>query len=409
MVYLHIPFCGSFCTYCGFYSETESGAGVTCSAFADAMIREIRSRADEIAGSGPPDTIYIGGGTPSVLPLSSLSSVVSALREVSPGCGRDEFTVEVNPEDVVEKGSAYLDSLLGLGVSRISMGVQSLDDGVLRWMNRRHDVSTARKAYSMLREAGFSDISVDLIFGISFLDDEIWRKTLDEIIDGMGTGMSPEHLSAYQLSVEEGSALERLVVSGRYSEASEEKCRIQYDILCRKASDAGYRHYEISNFALPGHEAVHNSAYWRRVPYVGLGPSAHSLLHDGMPSVSAWLSEHGAIGKGRGLRVRCWNPPSLADYVRNACGSSPADHAYGREGEVLTAEQEVIETVMLALRTDTGISESCLRRIRPDAPIDALIDAGSLCREKDGAEDGPRLRIPEGMFFVSDSIISSLV
>ena len=302
MVYLHVPFCRSFCTYCDFYSEIacRDRDAQLFESFTDAVCEEISRRRDEIEATRDLDTLYIGGGTPSVLPPALLRRIVAAcgshnhlltgdgspmppasLRSETAGqhhSGLDpessfsEFTIEVNPEDIIEKGYGYVRELLDLGVNRVSMGVQSLDDGILRWMNRRHDAAHARQAFSILRDAGVGNISVDLIFGLPQLSEATLTRTIEEI-----AAWRPEHVSAYQLSIEEGSALGRLAREGRFTEASQEQCAAQYALLCQMLQAAGYLHYEISNWALPGFEAVHNSAYWSRHPYVGLGPGAHSF------------------------------------------------------------------------------------------------------------------------------------
>ena len=221
MIYVHIPFCKSFCTYCGFYSEICDDK--VQNLFMSSLLDEIRSRREELPCTGhSPATLYIGGGTPSLLSAQALGQIVSAL-----GSGPyEEFTVEVNPEDIVTKGEDYVRALLALGVNRISMGVQSFDDGILRWMNRRHDASGARKAFGILRGAGVGNISIDLIFGLSQLSDDQWEGTVAEAL-----ALGPEHISAYQLSVEDGSALSRTVSEDRYREASDEQCRRQYDIM----------------------------------------------------------------------------------------------------------------------------------------------------------------------------------
>ena len=192
-----------------------------------------------MSAPGAVNTLYIGGGTPSVLPLDVLSRIVGAVSQTerlslvtepvevtTPTELFDEFTVEVNPEDIVEKGREYVRGLLALGVNRVSMGIQSFNDDILRWMNRRHDAGNAVKAFHILRESGVRNISIDLIFGISQLTDETWKDTIEKALE-----LSPEHISAYQLSIEEGSALAKMVADGRYVEASEEQCRRQYDIL----------------------------------------------------------------------------------------------------------------------------------------------------------------------------------
>lgn len=387
MIYIHVPFCRSFCTYCDFYSELaprcrrdeDSKFQVGLFArYADAVCAEVGARRGEI--SSEVNTLYIGGGTPSVLPLSVLSRVVGAVSDFGPF---DEFTVEVNPEDVVEKGFDYAEGLRLLGVNRVSMGVQSFDDSILRWMNRRHSAAGVVEAFGILRSAGFSNISIDLIFGLSQLTSEQWRNTVARAI-----GLGAEHISAYQLSVEAGSVLGKLVARGRYVEASDEVCAGQYGVLCDMLAEAGYRHYEVSNFARSGFEARHNGAYWRRVPYVGLGPGAHSLKGD----------------------VRSWNGDSLDGYLKKwlphskVFSVSSAAHSEDLSGyEVLSEDQVVEETIMLGLRTAEGVDLAYLRGHCPSSVIDRLLDSGSL------EIFGNLIRIPESRFFVSDDIISDLI
>lgn len=383
MIYLHVPFCGSFCTYCDFYSEICRSTQVF-NEYADAVIAEIRDRQKELemnmSARDAVNTLYIGGGTPSVLPLDVLSRIVGAVSQTerlslvtepvevtTPTELFDEFTVEVNPEDIVEKGREYVRGLLALGVNRISMGIQSFNDDILRWMNRRHDASRAVEAFRILRESGVLNISIDLIFGISQLTDEIWENTIEKALE-----LSPEHISAYQLSIEEGSALAKMVADGRYVEATDEQCRRQYDILCRCLGRSGYHHYEISNFAKPGFEAVHNSAYWRRVPYVGLGPGAHSLSGN----------------------VRSWNSQKLPH--RNIV-------TYSRNFETLSPEDIRVERIMLSLRTDKGLETTELYSLADRTVIETLLNEGAL------ELHGTRIRIPEDRLFTSDEIIRELI
>lgn len=340
--------------------------------FADALSREIELRADEISDNV--NTLYFGGGTPSVLPLCVFERLLSSLRRTGHGDPYEEFTVEVNPEDVVSRGQSYVEGLLKLGVNRISMGVQSFDDGILKFMNRRHDSVTARKAYAILESAGVPNVSIDLIFGLPQLSDSQWQDTLDRALGISPSGRLPQHISSYQLSVEPGSMLAKLVERGRWEEASEELCERQYGMLCETLRKAGYSHYEISNFALPGYEARHNSAYWRHVPYVGFGPGSHSF--DGTS--------------------RKWNEPDLRKYLEDPTGC--------QDGEKLTREQLVLERIMLALRTADGISESYLQEhCSPDELARALA-SDNLVPLPDG-----NVRIPEDRFFVSDRIISDLI
>ena len=378
--------------------------------FAEALVSEIGLRADEITDEV--NTLYIGGGTPSVLPLYIYERILEALKEAGHGGPYEEFTVEVNPEDIVDKGEEYVKGLLALGVNRISMGVQSFDDGILKFMNRRHDSKTARKAYAILEDAGVGNISIDLIFGLPQLSDAQWQETLDQALSISGSGALPKHISSYQLSVELGSMLAKLVERGKWEEASEDLCQRQYGMLCEVLKKAGYRHYEISNFALQGYEAKHNSAYWRHVPYAGFGPGAHSfLIHSqtlcapvapsrkwASPPTRGWenaTSANQALGDDRRC-FRQWNEPNLKKYIEDPAGC--------REGEELTDEQMVTEHIMLALRTSEGISEVYLREHCDPHELSRALAAGNL----EPIENG-MVRIPESRFFISDSIIASLI
>lgn len=430
MIYVHIPFCKSFCTYCGFYSETSA----CYDRYVEALLGEIDSRKSEFDATMDVNTLYIGGGTPSVMPLPLLCRVVEALKDESGSRNFDEFTVELNPEDVIQRGEAYAEALLGMGVTRASMGVQSFDDAVLRWMNRRHDAETAVRAYRILEKSGFRNISIDLIFGLPelgpdsqprhsdsqskhsdslsghfpdhrgkdgyfpLLDERLWRETILRALDISASGMLPSHISAYQLSVEPDSALDGMIADGRCREASEESCARQYEILCEELSAAGYHHYEISNFALPGMEARHNSAYWRHVPYVGLGPGAHSLsiLPDGH-------------------RCRSWNSPDLKLYLETFAPLGQRDTGCSGQ-ETLSPVQLGIENVMLGLRTSLGCPFPELVSACDRARLDSAISSGRLVpvsgsSELSGLEDGAAqyYRIPEKYFFISDGIISELL
>ena len=340
MVYIHVPFCRSFCTYCDFYSETVCrgrDSGIV-EDYVRGVEAEARSRRDEILRSKGINTLYIGGGTPSVLPPCALKRLADA----AGGGPWEEFTVEMNPEDIVEKGAEYVRALRGIGVTRASLGVQSLQDEVLGWMRRRHSADGARQAFRILREEGFDNISVDIIFGIGGFSRPTLERTLEEIC----LQWRPEHISAYQLSVEEGSALARMQQEGRFTPLDEESCRRQYESICGTLRSRGYRHYEISNWALEGREAVHNSAYWSRAPYVGLGPGAHSLRIE-----------------DDGTQTRTWNSESL--------------RAWHSDGETLSEEEIREEELMLGLRTSQGTADG--------------------------------RKIPEKDWFVSDDIISTIL
>lgn len=409
MIYVHIPFCRSFCTYCDFYSEVAAVCRRSedirkqeelFNRFSRSLAAETVLRAGEITDDV--NTLYIGGGTPSVLPLSAFRQFMEALHMAGHGGPFDEFTVEVNPEDIVEKGTAYIEGLCEMGVNRISMGVQSFDDDILRFMNRRHDAATAIKAYSILEDAGIRNISIDLIFGLPQLSPSRWQTTVEKALSISSHGNLPPHISSYQLSVEPGSMLARMVARGSWQEASDSMCEEQYGILCSMLGQAGYRHYEISNFAQPGFEARHNSAYWRHMPYVGLGPGAHSFSSGNIPDGRS------SDGPGPKDAARSWNRSDLKAYM-DAAGKG--DFTSVREGEDLDSEQLSLERIMLALRTDSGISEDFLRAHCDSQALDRAIRLGNLTTSEGNSSDTMQehLRIPESRFFISDSIIAGLL
>lgn len=354
MIYVHVPFCKSFCTYCDFFSETACVKDYY-ERYLEDLEREASLRREEIESSRTHDTLYIGGGTPSVLPLWCLERMVRCIG--GPPAG--EFTIEVNPEDIVGGGLDYAKGLKALGANRISMGVQTLDDTLLIWMNRRHDSARAKLAFSLLREAGFDNISVDIIFGVSNQGYKALLGTLEGILS-----WGPDHISAYQLSIEDGSALARMILRGDYVEAEDEECSRQYGIICQALR--GWNHYEISNWARPGFEASHNSAYWTRKSYVGLGPGAHSF--------------------NREAETRCWNSEQLRGWT-SFC-------------EALGQKEIREEEIMLGLRTAAGIPAG----LCDNATLKRMMDEGSLVQLDNG-----NVRIPESHFFISDSIIADLV
>ena len=432
MIYVHVPFCRSFCTYCGFYSEAAPKCGsvkqdALFEEYLSALETEIRTRKHDIERvftSGGVNTLYIGGGTPSVLPLYMFERLISVLREVGHLCDFQEFTIEVNPEDIVEKGCDYVKGLVALGVNRVSMGLQSFDDDILKWMNRRHSAQKAVEAYNILEQAGVDNISIDLIFGLPQMDETLWRETLSKALNISSTGRPPKHISAYQLSIEEDSMLEKLIARGKWSEATDEVCERQYDVLCEVLREAGYNHYEISNFAQPGFEAVHNSAYWRHCPYVGLGPGAHSYMvyadafsirdspvySDGPLPTKLGPSPYPGVGRchlrtsgiaASAESIRQWNESDLKGYI---AASQDGDFAKVQGGEKLDDQQLIMERVMLGLRTAAGVSEDFLRKACDTALIDDALTSGNLIRIQDG-----NIRIPENRFFISDNIISSII
>ena len=374
-IYLHIPFCNSKCIYCGFYSVVNREIREK---FVPALRREISLRRN-FFDTLPREqrsikTLYIGGGTPSVLPASTLAEIVTLLKENFSFPDSFEFTVEVNPDDITKE---YAGALKNLGINRVSMGVQSFEDSHLSWMARRHNAKQAEEAFAILRDAGFENISADLIFGFPLLSMAQWESNLKKLIS-----LSPEHISAYQLSIDENTALERLASRGDFIPSDEAACSLQYAMLQSILMEAGYEQYEISNFAKRGFYSRHNSGYWERIPYLGLGPGAHSFIGN----------------------KREWNFNSVEDYCRE-------DLYEIRQGESLTERDIYNETLMLGLRKSEGVAIAKLLKSCKSAPLffeesqdvfKRYLSTGILIKE-----DG-KIKIPPGKFFVSDGIIRDL-
>ena len=291
MIYVHVPFCHRKCTYCAFYSKlVVSGFGDRSGAkppegqwpvasYVDALLCEMEERKEEQAH--PIKTVYFGGGTPSILPVEQLTRIVEGLRRYFDLSQVEEMTLEANPEDLTPD---YLVALRQLGFNRLSIGVQSLDDKVLRMLNRRHTAAQALKAVEDAHAAGFENISVDFIYGI-----------LDKLdgLDNLDFLEKVSHVSAYALTVEPGTALAVQVEQGRVTLPDEDEVVRQYHALHRQLEAAGFHQYEVSNYARPGNESKHNSRYWNRTPYLGLGPGAHSF--DGKRR--KWNNPDGTVGE----------------------------------------------------------------------------------------------------------------
>lgn len=314
----------------------------------------------------PVSTLYLGGGTPSQLPAGSLGRILALFDGENPV----ETTIEVNPEDVTDEFARWLASS---PVNRVSMGVQSTDDSLLRLIGRRHDAAGAMRAFERLRRAGIGNISLDLIYGLPGQTQESWRRSVADLL-----ALEPEHLSAYLLSYEPGTRLTVMRDAGRVAEADEATAAEMYRHLCEATARRGMEHYEISNFAYPGHRSRHNSSYWNMTPYIGLGPGAHSF-----------------IGGVRGS-----NPPSLARYLARGWSA-----AYYQPEEESDAER-YNDLIITALRTADGLdpaltgshAESFRRLAAP------LIASGQLVVTPAG-----RLRIPEAEWLVADRIMLSLI
>ena len=373
-LYVHVPFCTQRCSYCDFYTQTDSRLRTD---YLRALRRELAERAAELDHE-PLDTIYFGGGTPSQLPIDALRAIFRTIRAHYDASSCREITLEANPDDL---SADYLRQLHSqLPIRRISLGVQSFDDVDLRRLRRRHDSQGAIRAVGRCLEAGFTDISIDLIYGLPDQTPEAWARNLD-----VAFHLGVSHLSAYHLTYEAGTPLHRQLLSGRIHAVSEDVSVRLYRLLIERAARASWEHYEVSNFSLPGRFARHNSAYWTGARYIGVGPSAHS--YDG--------------------RARSWNVASLPAYVAGILSGRP-----DREREVTDNDMRYNEYLMTRLRTMWGISLPHLRDtfgprrlahfLRHATPY---IASGRLVRLHDPADT---IRLTEEAFFVSDGIISSL-
>jgi len=319
-VYVHVPFCARRCAYCDFSIAVRRDVPVD--AYRAALRRELDLRFPELAGTNwAAETLYLGGGTPSRLGALGLARTIEDLRERIDVDAGGEITIEANPDDVTREAAA---SWRAAGVNRVSLGVQSFDDRVLRWMHRTHDADRARSAMGHLRTAGVDDVSIDLIFALPEELGRDWQRDLDLAVE-----LEPTHLSLYGLTVEEHTPLHRWIGRGDHAEAPEERYESDFLAAHETLREAGMTHYEVSNFARPGRQARHNASYWRRVPYVGLGPSAHEF---------------------DGCRRR-WNVPAYVDWAKRL--QDAVDPMGG--SEELAPESREAELVYLGLRTEGGL------------------------------------------------------
>ena len=372
-IYVHIPFCASRCSYCDFFSTLSlADAGEP---YVEAVVAEARLRRGELADETA-KTLYLGGGTPSQLPMPLLACLINGLRNVFDLTALEEFTVEANPDDVSPEWCA---AVAALGVNRVSMGVQSFEDDILRFIGRRHTAKQAMVAVGNLRAAGIGNISIDLIFGLPGQTPDSWTASVRQALD-----LRPQHISAYGLTYEEGTRLWHQRERGEVIEVPEEQCLEMYRILVDELQAAGYEHYEISNFALPGHHSRHNSCYWDDTPYLGLGAAAHS--YDG--------------------KVRKWNPHDLQQYIDSVmAGKTVCDL------EEVSLWERYDERVMLGLRTARGVDAERLRVDFGDEvwrhfirEAQRHIELGDLHMTEDG-----RYVLTRDGIMLSDSVIRDLM
>jgi len=370
-IYIHIPFCKKLCNYCDFYHVVSDGDHAT---FLNALLREAEIRRDYI-GNTTVSTIYFGGGTPSVLGVNDLGGILDQLAKQFTVEQLCETTIELNPDDVSYE---YMKGLKKAGFNRISLGIQSWRDDDLILLNRRHTAGQASKSMKDIIKAGFENIAIDLIYGIPGMSLRAWESNLEQ---SLAFGL--KHLSAYHLTIEPGTPLGKMKEEGLFAEADEEKSNSEFNILVKKMESAGFIHYEISNFGKPGYFSVHNTNYWKQVPYVGLGPSAHSF---------------------NGYS-RQWNISDLNGYVKSI-----------NEGKVFFEKEELDlktrfnEYIMTSLRTMWGIDLEYLESAFEKENYDYVknlsgkfIDYGMMKRDK------KNLVLTNQGKMISDNIISEFM
>jgi oxygen-independent coproporphyrinogen-3 oxidase len=370
-IYVHIPFCKKLCFYCDFYHVISVNDN---SAFIDALLKEASLRKDYLE-SETVSTIYFGGGTPSVFSVKDLGTIlnhINKLFRVEQDC---EISIELNPDDVLP---AYLEGLKDLNINRISMGIQSWRDSDLKMLNRRHDSAQAIKALKDTLDAGFENITIDLIYGIPGMSLKEWESNLD-----FSLSFDIKHLSAYHLSFEPGTVFGKMLEKGTISEIDENESVAQFNILIEKAESAGFIQYEISNFGKPGYFSIHNSNYWKQVSYLGLGPSAHSF---------------------NGYS-RQWNIRDLKGYIKliNAGKSF-------YESEELNSKTRFNEYIMTSLRTMWGIDLEYVEEMFEKEGYDYIINlAGKFKNYGLMKQEKKSLILTNQGKLISDNIISEFM
>jgi oxygen-independent coproporphyrinogen-3 oxidase len=375
-IYVHVPLCRARCPYCDFYSETA--VDDLRASLLDGLEREaLAASRDRMWSDAVFRTVYIGGGTPSLLGGAGMRRLLGALRRALRVDAQAEVTVEANPESIRLE---VMEVWRAAGVNRVSLGAQSMDDAELRLLGRRHDAAQVVRRVSEARAAGLREVSLDLIYGLPGSTLERWERTLDAALS-----LSPDHLSAYLLTLEEGVPMARRVETGELTLPDDDEARDQYDLLCRRTGEAGLLQYEISNFARPGAESRHNQNYWVRGDYLGLGPAAHSH----------W-------------RGRRWANPASFDRWAAAVdqGSTPGDSP--REEPGSTALEEWL---FLGLRRTEGVPWSALREAATSEEQWRRLTerAGALVQQRLLEEDGRWLRLSPQARFVSNGVFSDLM
>ena len=370
-IYIHVPFCKRKCGYCNFYSTTRLELKKS---YLQALKKELDGRRHYLNGE-PVQTIYFGGGTPSLLEPAEIQSVIGTIKQLHNVAPDAEITVEANPDDLTP---TYIGQLAQTDANRLSIGIQSFDDAMLTLMNRRHNAQQAVEAVKNCQKAGFANISVDLIYGLPRMSGSDWQRQLDTV-----AGLGVQHLSAYHLSYEEGTAFGLKLKRGQLTEVSEDESLKQFEILTAWAKTAKFEHYEISNFAQPGFRSRHNSSYWNRTIYLGVGPAAHSYNRT----------------------TRSWNTANTAEYIKGIGAGSCVS-----ETETLSPTDIFNDYVITALRTSSGIDMDYLQREQPQQMVDYLKNqAESFLKAGNIEYAGNHLKLTHSGIFISDEIMEALI
>jgi len=370
-IYIHIPFCKKLCFYCDFYHVISAGDN---SEFINILLKEASLRRDYL-GSDPVSTIYIGGGTPSVFSINELGEILKHINDLFRVEENCEITIELNPDDVTP---SYLNGLKNLNINRISLGIQSWRDSDLKMLNRRHDSARAAAALKETFNAGFENVTIDLIYGIPGMSISEWASNLD-----YSFSFDIKHLSAYHLTFEQGTVFGKMLDKGLIAEIDEEESNALFNILIEKAESAGFIHYEISNFGRPGYFSIHNTNYWKQVNYLGLGPSAHSF---------------------NGYS-RQWNVRNLKSYIKLIGGGKSFF-----EREELDTKVRFNEYIMTSLRTMWGIDLDYVERTFEKEGYDYVVNlAGKFKGYGLMKQDKKTLVLTNQGKMISDNIISEFM
>lgn len=370
-IYIHIPFCRKRCHYCDFYKTTDFGQKFR---LVKGLVTELENRSPELADDEI-HSVYLGGGTPSVLQVDELHDLLNTIRKNYRLDTNAEITIEANPDDINE---AKLTALRKIGYNRISIGIQSFADSDLKLMNRRHDSEQAIQAVEIVKNSGFKNISIDLIYGLPNQNLQEWERNVRMAVD-----LGVQHISAYHLTYHEGTVFYDQLKKGHLKELPDEISLQQFEILIEVLKQAGFEQYEISNFCQPGFYSQHNSSYWKGEKYLGIGPSAHSF----------------------DLKSRRWNVSSISKYLEGLESGKPIS-----EAEILSEQDRYNDYIITGLRTVWGISEKLVFNTFPEKYFVHFQKIKKKYQESGHILEQPeRMTLSRDGLFISDQIMADFM